>query len=121
MSGAIDLAMATGHFLPFERWTINRLSSSDKSSAFYSMREDLTKSRGDRGWQLHAASVFWLLATGPAILVLTALAAISGLSWKLGLIAGGLIFLVGIARGLQSYAAGRTFQRDVGPGSSSSG
>ncbi len=88
---------------------------------FYSIHEDLTKSRGERGWQLYAASVFWLVAAGPAILILTALAAISGIPWKLGLIAGGLIFMVGIARNLQGYAAGRRFQRGVNSGSSPSG
>jgi hypothetical protein len=106
--------VSAGRFLPFERWTIARLSNRDKSSAFHALQKDLTDSRDERGWDLFAASVFWLIASGPALRVFVALAAVVGIPWKLGLIGGGAIFLVGIVRGFQSYAAGRNFQRDAG-------
>jgi hypothetical protein len=50
------------------------------------------------------------------IIVWTVIAIAFGVSWRIGIIAAGLLFLVGLSRGFQSYFVSRKHRRRTGPG-----
>jgi hypothetical protein len=103
------------HFLPFERWVIDSLTQRDEHSAFHGIRKDLVARGGERSWRLFAASVFWFCACPCIMLAWIFFAIVLDLPVGIGIIAGGVLFLIGLARGFQSHFVSRTYQSRTEP------
>ena len=106
------MAPSSGHFLPPERWTIELLSRRDERSMFYSMRKEMIVKGGERSWRLFAASAFWVFACPFIIILWIPVSLVSDLSVTIGIIAGGLLFIIGLSRYFQSHFVSRRHRRN---------